>query len=176
MDEAWRSKLVELAEAERACQWAKGEVIAAAIREAANKKMRSLIFRDAATVLHCSAAYARQLCEVWASFTPVERAQEKTWSLHRACMQAGRRLGRTAVDVLLEALASDLHVRGVDALGREKTNGTQHVLRGHCGGCGVHYVLESTFATPSLPCPVCIRHAWDDGRDGRDAELMGALG
>lgn len=159
--ESWQQELADLAAAQRATQWSIGDTICEAIKASGNQRRRMAIFRAAASVLMCSTSNARLWASVAATFKPGPmRMPDVDWSIYRACMQAARRLKKTPLDVLAQALAENLHVKGIRALGLvPKTNRSRYA--GPCEECGAAIWVEletDSMRGHPVGCPVCTAH------------------
>jgi hypothetical protein len=155
--EEWAQGLATLAEAERAVFWSVGDQICAAISAAGKQAARAQIFREAASVLQCSASTARTRAKICATFRGESRHPDVDPSIYRACLQIAKAAGRSPTDILAHALATGLHVRGILALGGGQRDATVQ-LHGTCGECGAAVrvsIQAEGFRGHPVWCPLC---------------------
>lgn len=166
----------DLVQAERACHWAVGEVVAEAVKDL-TKKDRRKAYGAFAEAGHCTIAHIEQHRAVYLAYTPAERmrCREMTWSLARAIMQAAKRAGEPVAFVLSVAMAENWHLPEATRYARRDKKKQLFALNETCGSCTARVQVKAPLRGLAMPCPVCIVTAWLDGGDGKELPRLGAL-
>lgn len=168
----------ELEAGERATRFARGDIVMAVIKANAGRISRNQVYKAFAQVGKCTANYVRQLTEVAATWIGDTRraVMDENWAVLRACMYAARRLRRDPHELLAEALKNGWHAGHLVSLGSVNRGSTLCTLSATCQGCGIHVTIRASFPSEfALPCPFCVRRAWEDGQNGRSVEYLGVI-
>jgi hypothetical protein len=182
-DRSWDDLLQRFANAliaERDGMWTAADVAAYILQRCPTRQAKREALGALATVAHCTRGYIHVLVRLSRGFGTESRKPDVSLALYRACLGAAKRTGRTPADILEEALLSDWHAARVNQLGTVPR--AELVGEGTCDGCGasvrVRMAGEQARALQglSLPCPVCVRSSWDDGREARDVLTVAVLG
>jgi hypothetical protein len=137
------------------------------------KQGRGAAVKALASAAHCTAAHVRNLIDCASAYGVETRYPDVSQALFLECIRAGRRLARKPSDVLDEALREGWHVAVVRQLGRASTLAPK-VLDATCAACGAEVRVKlARVGGSAMPCPECVRRAWENGGDGREAYRLG---
>jgi len=124
--------------------------------------------RSAASHLHCTQNYIRQLIEVSVAFPEGHKLPDVSWTLFRSCVAVSKRSGQDPQKILTDALEKGWHGAEVAAAypqcARRMLRG-----RGMCGECNAKVEVRSRVgAGLRLVCPFCVSTDRAEGRQTVD--------
>ena len=141
--EEHKQRVIAALEQHRADEWGIGDAVVAALRanaedapsEQAAKDRRPKVYRWLADGTGQTAAFFRQHAEVSAAFPePGQRLPDKSWTWHRAVLNAAVRTERTPMEMQMFAVAADLDVPALSQLGAAQE--LRAIATGECVACG----------------------------------------
>lgn len=172
-------RFISAVDREREDVWEASDTVAKVLSLITTREERRIVLGAFAEAGHCSIAKLRQRAECANAFGTEYRYPHISWTLFRSAVNAAKRTGRTAQEILDEAVDKNLHVPEVNAMGQSKKRTLS--LAKVCDGCGskvrvsVGGEAAKAFRHAAIPCPVCVWALWTDGKDAKEAEKLGAL-